>query len=285
MSFLASLHGTVAAVLICSLLFVDEAGVPLPFAPSEALLLLAGVLVSTGAFPLWAILPAAYLAMAAGMVTGYLWARSVGQSGLQALAERVHAAELYARTRRRMQTSGPWGIAVCRLIPGLRPYATLISGAAGVDVRTFLLGALPALFLWEVVLIAAGVLVGLPAALLLSRFEKLLIRGAMLIALGTVAWLAIRNASTEPRGAIDRITPRLRPSLALVVDAAIVLSVVEGLFAIARRMMQVTTDGWIDLFAAAFVLLLLLVAGRRLQTPGETLFDTHYWHHLPVTPR
>jgi hypothetical protein len=70
-----------------------------------------------------------------------------------------------------------------------------------------------------------------------------------------------------------------------VVDAAIVLSVVEGLFAIARRMMQVTTDGWIDLFAAAFVLLLLLVAGRRLQTPGETLFDTHYWHHLPVTPR
>ena len=45
MSFLEGLHGTVAAVLICTLLLVDEAGVPLPFAPSEVLLLLTGVLI------------------------------------------------------------------------------------------------------------------------------------------------------------------------------------------------------------------------------------------------
>jgi hypothetical protein len=170
-------------------------------------------------------------------------------------------------------------------MPGLRPYATLISGAAQVDLRTFLLGAMPALLIWEVVLIAIGVLVGLPAALLLGRFEKLLIRGAILLALGAVAWLAIRNASTEPRDAIDRITPRLRPSLALLVDAAIVLSLVGGLFAIARRLMEVTTDGWMELLAAAIALLILLVAGRSVQTPGETLFDTHYWHRVPTAAR
>jgi membrane protein DedA with SNARE-associated domain len=285
MSFLAGLHGTAAAIVICTLLFVDEAGVPLPIAPSEGLLLLTGVLVSTGAFPLWVIVPAAYIAMAGGMMTGYLWARSVGQSGLQAVADRVHATDLYERARERMQASGPWGIGICRLIPGLRPHATLISGAAEVDLRVFLLGALPALLVWEVVLMATGILVGLPAALLLGRFEKLLIRGAILLALGAVAWLAIRNASTAPRDSIDRLTPRLRPSLALLVDAALVLSLVAGLFAIARRLMEVTTDGWIELLAAAFVLLVLLVAGRSLQTPGETLFDTHYWHHVPATPR
>jgi len=48
MTLLQGLHGTFAVVLICTLLFVDEAGLPLPIAPNEALLLLTGVLVASG---------------------------------------------------------------------------------------------------------------------------------------------------------------------------------------------------------------------------------------------
>lgn len=285
MSFLAGFHGTVAAILICILLFVDEAGIPLPIAPNEALLLLVGVLIASDAFPPWAIVPAAYLAMAAGMMAGYVWARTVGQSGLQSLAERVHAGQVFERAQARLKSSSAWGIAVARLVPGVRPYATLVSGAAGVDIRTFLLGALPALLLWEIVWIAAGILVGLPIALFLGRFERLALRGAILIALGVVAWLSVRDASADRRGGIARVTPRLRAFLALAVDAAIVLSVVGGLFAIGRRVLQVSADGWIELIVAAFLLIGLLIVGRSNQTPGETLFDTHYWHHLTVNPR
>lgn len=284
MSFLEGLHGTVAAVLICSLLFVDEAGLPLPIAPNEALLLLAGVLIAGNAFPLWLIGPLAFVAMTAGMMTGYGWARTVGQSGLQALATRLGADAVYERAQRRLQGASPWGIGICRLLPGVRPYATLVSGAAGVEARTFVLGALPALLVWEAVFLALGMLVGLPVAHLLGRFEKLALRGVVLVALGIVVVLAIRDAS-DRRGGIARVAPRLRASMALVLDAGMVAGVVEGSFAIGRRVVQVTTHGWIELVVAAVVLTALLLVGRRAQTPGEVVFDTHYWHRPPATPR
>lgn len=286
MSFLAGLHGTVAAVLICSLLFVDESGVPLPIAPNEGLLLVTGILISSGAFPAWVIGPLAYLAMVGGMLAGYGWARAVGQSGLASLAERLRATAAYERAQARLQQAGPTGIFVARLIPGLRPYATLVSGAAGVDLRTFLVGALPALLLWEIVWVLAGVLVGLPVALLLGRFEKLALRGAILVALGVIVWLAVRDASAARRGGIARLTPRFRALLALAVDTGIVASVVGGLFAIGRRITEVSADGWVELLVMAFLLIVLLLIGRNSQTPGEGLFDTQYWHHHhPATSR
>jgi hypothetical protein len=117
----------------------------------------------------------------------------------------------------------------------------------------------------------------------LGRFEKLALRGAMLAALGTVIWFAVRDASADRRGGLARVTPRLRASLALAVDAGVVLGIVGGLFAIGRTVMDVSTNGWIELLVAALLLVALLVIGRTRQTPGETLFDTNYWHHAPVT--
>jgi membrane-associated protein len=282
MNFLVGLHGTVAALLICCLLFVDEAGIPLPFAPNEGLLLIVGVLIASGAFPVWVIFPAAFVAMLAGMLAGYGWARTVGQSGLQSIAARVHAEEVYKRAQNRLRLASSAHIFLARLIPGVRPYATLVSGAAEVDLRTFLLGAVPALLLWEIVVVAAGMLVGLPIAHFLGRFEKVALRGAILIILGLVAWFAIRDASPERRGGIARLAPRLRASLALVIDAGIVMSVVGGLFAIARRLLQTSTNGWIELIVAACLLIVVLIVGRSNQTPGEILFDTNYWHHHPA---
>jgi membrane-associated protein len=279
MNLLQGLHGTLAVVLICTLLFVDEAGLPLPFAPNEGLLLLTGVLVASGEFSIWVIFPAAFLAMTAGMIAGYAWARTVGQSGLIALAERLHATDVYNRAQSHLQSAGPLGIAITRMIPGLRPYATLISGAAEVDLRTFLLGALPALLLWETGWILLGMLVGLPVVHLLGHLEQVVLRGAILVALGAVALFAVRGESPDRRGALANLAPRLRATLALFTDAGIVTSVVGGLLLVADRVVGFEVGGWIALLAGACVLLALLIAGRIIQTPGETLFDTHYWHH------
>src|SRR5690349_11015179 len=133
MSFLQGLHGTVAAVLICTLLLIDEAGIPVPIAPPEVVLVVTGVLIAGGAFPLWGMIPAVFLAMLLGMIAGYTWAKTLGQDGLTALAERVHAVDVYNRAQARLRGARPWGIAVSRMVPGIRPYATLISGAAEVD--------------------------------------------------------------------------------------------------------------------------------------------------------
>jgi len=278
MSLLHGLHGTFAVVLICTLLFVDEAGLPLPIAPNEALLLLTGVLVASGEFPIWIVFPAAFLAMVAGMVGGYAWARTVGQSGLIALAERLNATNLYNRAQSHLQSASPVGIGITRMIPGVRPYATLISGAAGVDLRTFLLGALPALLVWEIGWVVLGMLVGLPVAHFLGHFERVVIRGAILVALGAVVLFAVREETPDRRGALSNLAPRLRATLALLTDAGIIASVVGGFFLIAQRVVDVEFDGWIETLTAAVMLLLLLIAGRSIQTPGETLFDTHYWH-------
>lgn len=278
MTLLQSLHGSFAVVLICTLLFVDEAGLPLPIAPNEGLLLLTGVLVASGEFSIWIIFPAAFLSMTAGMVAGYAWARTVGQTGLIALAERLRATEVYNRAQSHLQSASPVGIGMTRMVPGVRPYATLISGAAEVDLRTFLLGALPALLVWQIGWVVLGMLVGLPVARLLGHFEKVVLRGAILVALGAVGLFAVRGESPDRRGALSNLTPRLRATLALFTDAGIVATVVGGLFVIAQRVTDFETDGWVEILAAAVVLLLLLIAGRSIQTPGETLFDTHYWH-------
>ena len=284
MTFLQGLHGTVAAVLICSLLFVDETGIPLPIAPNEGLLLLTGVLISTDAFSPWVILPIIFVIMAAGMVTGYGWARTVGQTGLQSIATRVHATAAYERAQARLRSATPWGIAVSRILPGLRPYATLVSGAAGVNLRTFLLGALPALLVWEMVWVFLGIVVGLPVAHLLGRFERVALRGGVLILLAVVAWYAIRHASDEERAGVARIAPRLRASLALVVDAGIVFSAVGGILAIIRRLVHLGASSWLEPLTAACVLVALLLVGRTRQTPGERLFETHYWHGSKTAP-
>lgn len=279
MTVLQGIHGTFAAILICTLLFVDEAGLPLPIAPNEALLLLVGVLVASGELSIWIIFPAAFFAMTAGMVAGYSWARTVGQSGLVALAERLHATDAYNRAQSHMQSAGPVGIGITRMVPGIRPYATLISGAAEVDIRTFLLGALPALLIWQIGWVVLGMIVGLPVAHVLGHFEKVVLRGVILVALGAVVLFAVRGESADRRGALANLTPRLRATMALFTDAGIVASVVGGLFLIAKRIMGLETNGWVGILAAAVALSLLLLAGRSIQTPGETLFDTNYWHH------
>jgi uncharacterized membrane protein len=127
--------------------------------------------------------------------------------------------------------------------------------------------------------------VGLPVALFLGRFERLAVRGVVLVALGIVVWLAIREASTEQRSGLARMQPRLRASLALVVDATLVGSIVLGVFAIGRRIVEISANGWVELCVAGAVLVIVLLVGRGGQTPGETLFSTQYWQPRLATTR
>lgn len=62
MSPLQGLHGTLAIVVLCGLLFVEEAGVPLPFAPGEVTLLAAGLLIASGGLNAFVFIPLAIVA-------------------------------------------------------------------------------------------------------------------------------------------------------------------------------------------------------------------------------
>jgi membrane protein DedA with SNARE-associated domain len=133
-----------AVAVICLLLFLEEAGLPLPFAPGEAVLLGAGLLISAGTDAAWLVIPAAYLSVLGGVATAYWWAHRIGPERLRSLARRLHAGGPYDRAASRLRAASPLQIAGSRLLPGLRVYTSLVAGAVGLDRRRFMIGVLPA---------------------------------------------------------------------------------------------------------------------------------------------
>lgn len=231
---------------------VDETGLPLPFAPNELLLLLSGVLVRTGAFSVWIFAPAAAIAMMVGMLAGYGWARAVGQVGLTRLVQRFHAAGPYQRMQRQLQTAGPLHIGLARLLPGLRPWATLGCGAGGIRLRPFLLGAVPALLLWELGWLPLGLVVGLPAERLLGQFERLVVRGGVLLVLGGIAYVGLHRLQRQGLAADARRLVWL--PLVLLVGGGAVACCVAGVLAIGRGLVGDDGASWVDGLLIAIVL-------------------------------
>lgn len=146
--------------IVGALLFLEEAGLPLPVAPGEAVLIGAGLLIAGGGAPFWLIVPVAYLAVICGVLTGYAWAHRIGPKRVHALAARLHAGGPYDRAASRLRGATPLQIAASRLLPGLRVYTSLVAGAVGVKMGRFMAGVLPASALWVVAFIGAGLLRG-----------------------------------------------------------------------------------------------------------------------------
>ncbi len=280
MTFLSGLHGVVAIALLCSLLFMEEAGVPLPFAPGELTLLAGGLLIAAGGLDPWVFVPLAFAVCVAGAMVGYSWARIVGEHGLTGLAVRFHQAKALARVSTRVRAAGPVGIGTSRLIPGLRIYTTLVAGALGVRRRTFIEGLIPSTAVWVVVFVALGVVAGIPVEHFLTNLAKLAVQGAILLVIGVGGYLAVRQAPKGEREPLVNVPDWIKTGLAVLVDLGVVASILTGLLAIARR---VTGAGLVATWADGVVVLaalgaLYLFVTRRSTgaTVGEALLRTAY---------
>lgn len=288
MDFILGLHGIVAILLFCSLLFAEEAGVPLPV-PGELMLIAAGILIGTGALDPWLFGPLAYASIVAGAVTGFSWARLLGEHGLRALAERLHQREKLDKAAARLQKARARQIAISRLIPGLRVYTTLLCGAAGVERERFLIGLAPATAVWMTFFLVLGVFVGVPAEHFLGQVEALAVQGGVLIAVGVAAYLAIRHVPAAGREMLQRLHPTLRIAGALLVDIGLIASVVAGVLAVVRPLTPAgDLAGWVDI-----VVVIVVIAGfysvvtrrGRHATAGESLFGAAYLtRHEPGEP-
>lgn len=279
MSFLQGLHGAVALALLGGLLFVEEAGVPLPFAPGELTLLAAGLLISAGGLNPYFFIPLALLACTAGSLVGYTWARVVGDRGLQALARRLHRQNALERVSGRLKSAGWAGIAVSRLIPGLRIYTTLVAGAVRLRRTTFLMGMVPATAVWIAVFVALGALVGLPIEHFLSAIQRLALQGAILIAMGVGCYIAIRKTPASSGAGLVRLPRAVRIVVAAALDVGVVASVITGLLALGRLLGVGLRAGWVDAVVALLVVAVFYVVIARQSggaTVGEALLQTSY---------
>jgi membrane protein DedA with SNARE-associated domain len=288
MTLIEAVNGTAAALLIVALLFIDEAGVPLPFAPNEVLLLVSGLLISTGGLNPWLFCPLAYLALVSGMLTGYGWAKAIGTERLRAVAERLHAERAYDRASQRVLNASGWQLFVTRLIPGIRTYATLVAGAVEVDLKRFARSAVPALAVWEAVMVGLGAVVGLPAEHYLGEFQRLAFTGVIFIIAAGATWLAIRRIPhSERAGRLVAAPGWERMALALALDFGIVATVVAGLDSIARSILETTRfaglSGLAILVAITVVTYVAVTRRGPGSTAGEGLFDVSYTARLKRT--
>ena len=285
-SLIDGLYGNVAVVVLCGVLFANEAGVPMP-TNGELILIAGGILVGTGALDPWLFVPLAIAASVGGAFTGYSWARLVGEKGLQAVAERLGQSRRLARVSARLAKAGPLRIALYRLTPGFRVYTSLVAGAAGVDRRRFLAGIGPLILLWVGVFTAVGALVGVPASRFLNQLQNLVLQGGLLIAIGVAAYLAVRRIPTAGRAALARLPTRLRAVLAVTVDVALIATVVVGVLSITGGLLAIVSPvlavaalaWWVELVAVLVVIAVFYsVATRRGMnaTAGETLLDASY---------
>lgn len=280
-TFLGSSHGTLAVVILCLLLLVEETGIPIPLMPGDLMLIGAGLLVANGDVSPWLFVPAAGAAVFAGALIGYSWTRLLGTTGIRALAARLHAGHYLDRAEARLASAGPLTIAVSRLVPGMRINTTLLAGALGVPRGVFLLGIAPAIVLWIASFTALGAVVGAPVEQALGRVDHLALQGAVLLAIGVGAFLAARHIPAI-RGRHELPAPSRweRVALAAGIDLGAIASVVAGLDAIAHLALRLREpDGWNDIVVViVFTTLTYLVVSRKGagRTAGEAAVSVTY---------
>lgn len=273
MSFLHELHGAVALFLLCGLLFIEEAGVPLLFAPGDLVLISAGLLIAAGALNAWIFVPAAIVACVAGALIGYTWSRRLSEGALRSVAARLHATQQVDRVLGRIRHAGASGVFVARLLPGLRVYTTLAAGAAGVPLRAFLAGVTSATVVWVIGFTTLGTVVGFPAVQLLDHYERLAFEGLVLLGVGLIGLLMIRLAPRAARTALAPVGGRLRIPVGLVLEVVIPSAIAAGLVAVGRQLIHSTSNLWIDpasMIALVIIVGLAALAWRNRPISGRT---------------
>jgi membrane-associated protein len=258
--------------IVCALLFLEEAGLPIPIAPGDAVLVGAGILVASGAAPVWLMAPLAYLAVISGVLTGYAWAHRIGPKRVHALAARLHAAGPYDRAAARLRSATPLQIAASRLLPGLRVYTSLVAGAVGLNLGRFMTGVLPASVLWVVIFMGLGLFVGAPVQRLFGSFEAYGLQAAV-VAVVVVIWVVAARwiPAAKPVDAdAGRATWRLTAAFAIDLVA---ISCVAGALILFTHLAGGDSDN-LAFLAAIFAMLGVVYLGVARQTVGFTLGES-----------
>jgi membrane protein DedA with SNARE-associated domain len=268
-----------AVAVICLLLFLEEAGVPLPFAPGEAVLLGAGLLISTGADWVWLVIPLAYLSVLGGIATAYWWAHRIGPERLRSLARRLHAGGPYDRAAGRLRAASPLQIAGSRLLPGLRVYTSLVAGAVGLDRRRFMTGVIPASALWVIAFIGLGIFVGVPVERLVGQFGAYGLRAGVILLI-VVLWVVV--ARRIPPARHEEEVPTSSAPWRLPVALGLDFLLVFAVGAILSVLIGLVTQNLNNVIVAAVTfsllsLIYILVARNTVGfTLGEAVLDVRY---------
>jgi membrane-associated protein len=300
---IGSLSGDLLIAVIAGLVFIEESGIPVPFAPGDLLLMIAGIAIASDTVEPVPMVAALLLATILGAMVGREVFAAVGRPALIKVAEVLRFRPALERATHLLRRGGAPAVFVGRLIPGLRINTTQVAGVSKMPRLTFAAGLIPSVFVYVAFFVGLGALVGQPAVRMFHRAEHrfFVIAVSTLAALAvilSVRWLARRGALTalEPivlgvrRDMADSLEaavfrrrggdtswhqyPIVRRLWAGLIDLAVVfgitvfiLTVVSG---IDKTEVVLDPEG-ILLLATATLLYRILTEGRTGQTIGKTL--------------
>jgi membrane protein DedA with SNARE-associated domain len=185
---------TLGLLGLAALLFVKEAGVPIPV-PGDLVVIGAGIAAGRGDLdPLSTLV----VILAAGLVGGviqFLLVRGVGRRPLLAVLARVGVpAARPEAVAGRLRDRGATGVAIARATPGVRIVAIAASGLAALPLARFTAGLVVGNGLFVSGHFVLGLVVGPPAMALVAGGTGPIVVGLVAVGIaGAVGWWLIRR--------------------------------------------------------------------------------------------
>ncbi|TMB70005.1 MAG: hypothetical protein E6J51_04210 [Chloroflexi bacterium] len=260
---IASLSGDLLIAVIAGLVFIEETGIPVPFAPGDLLLIIAGIAIASDTVEPVPMVAALLAATVLGAMLGREVFAAVGRPALLKAADALGFRPALERATRLLRRRGPLAVFIGRLIPGLRISTTQVAGVSQIPRLTFAAGLIPSVVVYLAIFVGLGALAGQPAVRLFHRAEHrfFVIAVTVLAALAlilSVRWLARRGALS----ALDPIVLGVRRDMADAIDAAIFRASAWRQYPLVRRVWA----GLIDLAIVFTVALLILTAVSGLDS-------------------
>ena len=260
---IASLSGDLLIAVIAGLVFIEETGIPVPFAPGDLLLIIAGIAIASDTVEPVPMVAALLAATVLGAMLGREVFAAVGRPALLKAADALGFRPALERATHLLRRRGPLAVFIGRLIPGLRISTTQVAGVSKMPRLTFAAGLIPSVVVYVAFFVGLGALAGQPAVRLFHRAEHrfFVIAVTVLAALAlilSVRWLARRGALS----ALDPIVLGVRRDMADTIDAAIFRASAWRQYPLVRRVWA----GLIDLAIVFTVALLILTAVSGLDS-------------------
>jgi len=219
---IGSLSGDLLIGVIAGLVFIEETGIPIPFAPGDLLLIIAGIAIASDTVDPLPMVAALMLATILGAMIGREVFAAVGRPALKRAADALGFRRALDRTTELLKRRGAPAVFVGRLIPGLRITTTQVAGVSNMPRLTFAAGLIPSVAVYVAIFVGLGALAGQPAVRLFHRAEhRFFVIGVTVLAalavILSVRWLARRRALS----ALDPIVLGVRRQLADSIEATI----------------------------------------------------------------
>jgi membrane-associated protein len=268
-SSIATLSGDLLIGVIAGLVFIEESGIPVPFAPGDVLLIIAGIAIASDTVEPVPMVAAILVASVVGAMVGREVFAAVGRPALMKASDALGFRRALERATRLLQRGGSVAVFIGRLIPGLRISTTQVAGVSKMPRLTFAAGLIPSVVVYIAIFVGIGALAGQPAIRLFHRAEHrffviavtVLAAAAVIL---SVRWLARRGDLT----ALEPIVLGVRREWADTIDAAIFRSREWRQYPLVRRLWA----GLIDLAIVFMVAILILTAVSGLDT-SEIVLD------------